>query len=35
MEVIKWTELIFYHAKKIVLAHVKDAPKQIVPQNIS
>ena len=35
MEVIMWTELIFYHAKKIVLALVKDAPKQIVQQNIS
>jgi hypothetical protein len=35
MDVTKWTELIFYHAKKIVLAHVKDAQKQTAHQNIS
>jgi hypothetical protein len=31
MDVTIWTELIFYHAKKIVLALVKDAQKQIAP----
>jgi hypothetical protein len=35
MEVTKWTELIFYHAKKIILAPVKDAQKQTAHQNIS
>jgi hypothetical protein len=35
MEVTIWTERIFYHAKKIVLALVKDAQKQIAHQNIS
>jgi hypothetical protein len=35
MEVTKWTEPIFYHAKKIILAPVKDAQKQTAHQNIS
>ena len=35
MDMTIWTELIFYHAKKIVLALVKDAQKQIAHQNIS
>jgi hypothetical protein len=35
MDVIIWTELTFYPAKKIVSAHVKDAQKQIAHQNIS
>ena len=31
MDVKRWIELISYHAKKIVLALVKDAQKQIAP----
>jgi len=35
MRVTLWTERIFYHAKKIVLALVKDARKQTALQNIT
>jgi hypothetical protein len=35
MEVTIWTETILYHAKKIILAPVKDAQKQTAHQNIS
>ena len=35
MEVTIWTEPIFYHAKKMILAPVKDAQKQTAHQNIS
>jgi hypothetical protein len=34
-EVTMWTEPISYHAKKMILAPVKDAQKQIAHQNIS